>query len=261
MQPAADSPRMIWPKPQTTKTLGVMNIIFGSLLIMMFLLTAASLLVAPLMKPLVQNATAQATARIKAQRESELKQLEDRLAAAETEEVKAQIRADLEKKKAEPLPDPTGGAAMTIEGMNTPAVVIYNWTWVATGLAVNIALIVAGVGLIRLKESGRRLSVRVAWAKIALIAAFLFWELVFILPLVSKAMGPQLEQMRKAFGQNSFMDKFLSPEGMRAYSIFVYCLTAIFSLAYPIFMLVLATRPGVVAACRQRAKPESNQSW
>ena len=99
----ANADGSVLPKPGIPKTLGILNVIFGVLLILMGLCGIGSLLVAPAGMKMLDNIKKEVEAKAEAQTKEQLKNLDDQEKAAKTEEEKKAIeqqRATVIAKKA-----------------------------------------------------------------------------------------------------------------------------------------------------------------
>ena len=82
----ADGP--VLPKPGVPKTLGILNIIFGVLLVLLGICMTGMLLMGPALLNVAEQSSKDVQAKIEAQQKASLKALDDQESAAKTEEEK-----------------------------------------------------------------------------------------------------------------------------------------------------------------------------
>ena len=138
---------------------------------------------------------------LKKNRESKLAELKKKEAAAKAKEAAAKTKEETEKAKEETTaaveeretfensPDPDLSAAVDMMGwniMSDPRVAVYYFTEVISGMVLNIAMIISGVGLLRLAEWGRKTGITVAWLKILRWVAMTVVIMVLIVPITTE---------------------------------------------------------------------------
>src|SRR6266446_6047649 len=98
--------RFVVPSPRIPKTLGMLHIIFASLLLMCSLCMGFYVAILPALSKGMTEITKKAEDQVKAQRQAALKSLEEQEKAAETEQEKAELRQrrlELEAQKDVPM--------------------------------------------------------------------------------------------------------------------------------------------------------------
>ncbi len=137
------------PKPAIPKTLGILNVIFAVLLILLGLCVGGITLLAPAIQQFGQRTMAQQKNQAEAQKASDLKVLDDRAKAATTDEEKATIAKERDAVAGRPLPVMPDMQTGT-EILKDPRVMGFTVAQIVTGLLLHILLLVSGIGLIRL---------------------------------------------------------------------------------------------------------------
>jgi hypothetical protein len=271
-QSMTKQPQSEWvvPNPGVPRTFGIMNIVFGVLLLLFGLGSAAMMILGPTFMKQVQAQTQQATEKAKAERAARISELKKKEDAAKSEEEKKELR--IERQAAESVPEPPDLSDVTNWGdmMSDPWYAGYYWTEVSSGVLLNIAMIVAGAGLVAMAEWGRRLALGVAWLKILRLTAIMIITLVVILPMTTertKRMFDKMEAQIKTKGGAGPGVGF-SASMSQATAVFGAVSsvgTAVLGSIYPALALWFLTRPGARAACARRSPPgerkEPSEMW
>jgi hypothetical protein len=121
----------------------------------------------------------------------------------------------------------------------------YLMTQIALGLVLSVMLVVAGIGLFGMRPWARRLSLAYAVGSIVLQLAALAYTLTFVMP----ALNTFYEQIGKEYPSFAPVLMF-SRVGM-----WFGAGGALIGLVYPVLVLVLMRRPGVVAAFAGEVPP------
>jgi hypothetical protein len=260
----APQPRYVVPNPRLPRVVGILNIVFGALLILVGLGRAVHALYMPAMAEMMRAQQSKLEADARAQEEAAkaalLGELDRRAAAAKTPAEEAAIEAERAAIRSRPrpfVPNLTSGMEMARD----PAYVRFDWAEILTGLALNVPLVAAGIALLRPREWGRRLALWVAGLKLVRLAILAVASVVVVVPLVARSMDRQFE----AIGAQMPTGRAATPAQARqlkqmsgvmgvvmtGFYVGFYVLGAI----YPAVVLGVLTRPGVRAAC-QEPKPE-----
>lgn len=251
------------PKPQIPKTLGILHLIFGTLLVLGGTCILGFTLAAPAIATQYQQVNEKQVQAIQDGYRAQLKTLEDAEQSATDEETKATLRDERTKLANSPPPKPIQADLSGLDQLGNPT--IRNATVVEklSGLALNIALIVAGVGLIRLRPWGRSLAIQVAAVQLVRIVAMTILYLTLVIPAQraeAEKILDRLEQQVKAGNapptaqttiQSTRMMLPLAPLWVVGY----YPIAAI----YPVVCLVLLRTRGARAAFDQRLALEDPQ--
>jgi hypothetical protein len=192
----ASQPRSQWVVPNTgiPRTFGLLNVIFGVMLLLGGIGSVAWVLMAPTIGKAMQAQRRETLAKAKAEREARIADLKKQEAAAKTEAEKEQLRT--EREAAESVPEPPEPPDVTIwDTYADPRYRAYFCGEVSLGIVLNIAMIVAGAGLLATAEWGRRLAIGVAWGKIVRLVAMAVITLTVIVPMTAEYTQPSLDKI------------------------------------------------------------------
>lgn len=259
MEPAAHDDEWLTEPPElqantkAPKTIGTLNIVFGSLMFLCGLCSSLNLMTQATMGPMMAAQQQQMQQALQAERKQELQELRRREEASNDENEKAELRAQ-QQALARPMPK-MPDMSKVFQDANF---LIYGIADAVTGLLLNILLVISGIGLCGLKEWGRALALWVAALKIVrLIAVYGFLALV-VVPIVVRqftAMFQEMfEEMAKAGppGQRMPAQAELNQLGtiMGATMTIFAVGMIVLGVIYPIIVLIVLTRPRVKAALR-----------
>jgi hypothetical protein len=237
------------PRPQPNrgipKTLGILNIVFGSGLLLCGACAGLYAAILPSMGTMMKAQNQQLRATVIAEQQADLKKLQAQEQATEDEEEKAALQAKQKKLKAmapPPLPD-------TTKMFDVPGLQAYMLTDSITGIVFNVLLVVSGIGLLGFKEWGRTLALWTAGLKIVrLVAIYGCWFPLVLAPVFVQRFKEMFGEMAAAPGgpPPAQMNQMLQTMGVvySAYSIGFMLLGCI----YPVLVAILLTRPRVKAA-------------
>lgn len=240
----------VLPNPAIPKTLGILNVIFSVALTALGLCGLAFILMVPQIQQLGQQQAAQVKAAQENERAAELKALDDRAAAATTDEDKATIareRDEVTKRPAAATPPSIDFAAIPTDS-KTVALAIATTIW---GQGLAILLLVSGIGLIRLRGWGRKLCLVWAGLQIATTVGLTSYQLI---SNTSRAAGEaQLAKLREdAAKPNAPPQAQAALQGaevaLRFTPVFILG-GALAQITYPIICLILLNTPRARAAC------------
>ncbi len=243
------------PKPAIPKTLGILNVIFGVLLILFGLCIGTITLLAPAIQQFGQKALDQQKVQAEAQKASDLKVLDDRARAATTDEEKATIAKERDAVANRPLPTMPDMQTGT-EILKDPRVMGFTVAQVVTGLLLHILLLIAGIGLIRLTPWGRSLALW--WAGLQIVQLLILGVVSFmvILPISKVSTEATLAKLREdAAKPNPPPNAAMTLQMTETISKFAPVLAVAQSLAgmtYPVICLILLSTAGAKAACLRR---------
>ncbi len=245
----------VLPKPAIPKTLGILNIIFGVLLVLAGLCVGAFTLLIPTIQQITQKAMDDAKTRTEAQKAADLKILDDRAQAATTDEEKATIaqeRAEVTNRVVPATPNLFGSTDI----LKDPRAAAFTVTQVLTGLILHITLLVAGIGLVRLTPWGRTLGVWWAGLQIVQLLILGVINFVVILPITQQYTDANLADLKKQMAaanapptlgvtiQTAEMTSKLTPV--------IAVAQTVAGLTYPVICLILLSTAGAKAACLAR---------
>jgi len=227
----------------TPRVFGILNIIFS----LLGACIAGYALAMAIFMPMFNETMKQARQSAQETAATEIKALEEQVAAAATEEEKEELNAELvlERENLEvmsELEDATPFGAMA-----DPQVRLYGLFNGSTGLFFNLLMFVSGVGLLYRKEWARKLAIWTAGFKIVRLIAMQAYNMLVIIPIQAKHMQAMFEQMDVGNAGAGSAD-MAGMQGM------MYTAWAVVSLVvgciYPVLTLWFLSRPGVKATCQ-----------
>jgi len=234
------------PNQGLAKTIGTLNIIFGAILLCCGACGALNFIVQPVMAPVFQAQNQTMMQQIQAEREARIDRLRQEEKEATTAEEKAEIHARRKAEEARPVPKLPDFAKF----FRDSSLLAYGIADSLVGIILNIALLIAGIGLVRLRNWGRVMSLWVAALKTVCLTGLLVIFLVWVLPAVVETVREIFQDVGAgappgALNQmTTFMTYFYSAAAVIGYIV---------SLIYPIVILVALTRRSVIAACTEPA--------
>jgi hypothetical protein len=234
------------PNQSLARTIGTLNIIFGAILLCCGACGALNFIAQPVMAPMFQAQNQAVMQQMQAEREQRIDRLRQEEKDATTQAEKAQIHTRRMAEEARPLPKIPDFTAFFRDWR----LMAYGIADALVGIILNIALLIAGIGLVRLRNWGRITSLWVAGLKIVCLTCLLAILLIWVLP----AMIEKLRDMFQAVGPGVPPAALTTATTFMTYgygvgAVIVY----IFSLIYPIVILVALTRRSVIAACTEPA--------
>jgi hypothetical protein len=262
-----EPPGTTLPNYRTPRLLGILNIVFASLILVYGLCMGVSFLMMPTMSRAMSQVQRSVEEKAETQRKATLAAMEEKAKAAKTEQEKAEIEALRAEYAARPRP------VVPMVDFNklftdNPVLVRWCWTEMLTSLALNVMMLAAGIGLLRYREGARRLGVWTAGLKIARLVALYSVFVLAVVPPLARGLGGMVAEMiaqQQAMGRPGAG----TPEPEFLVKLYIYTYSAIgvgmvvFGSIYPAVSLWLLTRPDMRAACA--AKPvtprESGETW
>jgi hypothetical protein len=255
MEPYADGDdrsrrdlHMDQPTTSIPKTIGTLNIIFGCLLILMAICSGLNLAMQPVMNSIMTAQRQQVEQAMEVERQAELRQLEQQEKATKDPKKKADLQAQQQNLKAQPLPKMPDIAKFT----GDRRMLLYGLTDVVTGIVLNTLLVVSGIGLLYLKEWARRTALWVAGLKVVCLVATYGYFAMVIAPSMGQQFVGMFEDMAQGMppGQGPGQAQVAQFGTILVTVIVIGSLVAILlGSVYPIVILSLLTRPRVRIAC------------
>jgi hypothetical protein len=250
----------VLPRPRIPTTVGILNLVFGSVLILGSLMMAAYSAVLPLTSRVMTETLKRAQADYEAKRQVELKGLEAAEKAAATASEKRAIEKQRKALAARPKMELPIGMDFEKMGLSGPRFAIYAVADSASALVLDILMLAAGIGLVRRQMWGVRLGLLSAGLKIVRLVLVYGYATVAIIPPIAQGSGrvafEAMAQQFKATGQ-AFPPGLNAVFFTRIYAI-TYTVMAVsmilFGSIYPAIVLWLLSRPGARAACEERAR-------
>lgn len=241
------------------KTFGTLNLVFASVMLLCGVCSGASTLMQVVTAPIAEQAQKRMQEGLAAQQKLDHQKRIDELQAQEdaatNEEDKAQLAAKRQALEQNPPEEVPFADMMNV--YREPRLVAFLATEFSTGLLLNIAMFVSGLGLLGYKAWGRQLAVWVAALKIIRLLLVYGFFIFFVVPRIAETMGNTVgkiaeQAQNQQLGPNQpnlpAMDKTL----VTVYNVMLTTFAAmmiIFGSIYPIIMLIVLTRPGVKLAC------------
>jgi hypothetical protein len=248
------------PKPGIPKTLGILNVIFGVLLVLGGVCTLGALAIAPMFLNFAEKQATEIQVKAQEQQKANLKTYDDRIAAAKTEEEKK----ELEQQKANAATNqitinPVDMSAAT-DALNDPTIKAVNIGSTVSGLLLHILLLISGIGLIRLTPWGRSLGLWWAGLILVQIIAVLVATIVWVVPVNAANTEKQLaklEEQAKQKGPQGQMAQSMIPMTKLGAQMVIPSAVgqSVAGIIYPIVLLILLNNRGARAACLAK-KPE-----
>jgi hypothetical protein len=250
------SPHDPQPSPAPTVTripwvLGLLNVIFGALLIVQTGCGAAFLAV----MPYGARALDQFYAMIEGEMQkdwqkridSQMEEFDQQAEDAETDEERADIEARRQEVLSRPAPKMPRMSAI-LEASLPPSALYLAWIGAAIALPLNALLIVSGRKLMKYRRAGRVLAVGVAVGKITMQVSLGAYNILVVQPASAAAVKKMVEEMTAGQGPMVGLDpSMFTPSPvvggiMAVGGILLAC-------AYPIVLLWLLNRRDVCEAC------------
>jgi hypothetical protein len=252
--------KWVVPNPQIPRTFGILNIVFGILLILFSVYNLVMLVVGPKIQTAVMSSLNETRASQKAVRDAKIAELKKKEAAAKTKEEKEPITEEREalEKSGEPDVSAIMGQAMGITQNKT--YIAYTYGESISGIILNVLMIISGVGLLRMSQWACTLALGVAWLKILRWILIVIVTLVVIVPMtteVTQKMFQEIDKQAKAKGGgagNPFPMASLAQFQAIASAV-VSVMSALVAVIYPSLTLWFLTRPATRAALLARSKP------
>jgi hypothetical protein len=247
------------PNPQVPRTFGILNIIFGILLLLFGAYQVVMLFVGPKIQSAMIAGMKEQQASKQAVREARIAALKKKEEAAKTKEEKDPITEEREELEKNPEPDVSAIMGEAVNISSDKRIVKYTAVEATSGIILNVMMLISGIGLLRMAEWGRRLALGVAWLKILRWAAIVTYTLIVIVPIstaMTQKMLQQIEKQAKAKsgGGTPFPMAILAQATAVATAV-MSVVTALFASIYPVLSLWFLTRPPTRAAILARAKP------
>lgn len=245
----------ILPKPAVPKTLGILNIIFAVLLLLLGMCTLGMTILAPSLLQMAAKGQADVKARGEAAKTKQVEILDERAKQATTDEEKATIAKERDAVANAPVPE-TPDLAQVTAALQDPKIMGITIGQLVTGLILHVLLLVAGIGLVRLTPWGRSLGVWWAGLQIAQLVVLAVINFTVLLPAQQPINDANIANLKKQADQPGAAPG-AAPAAQMAETMAKLgpVMTATYyvaAMAYPIICLVLLRTPGARAACVRR---------
>jgi hypothetical protein len=242
------APFPVRPRPRPVKTLGVLNIVFGAILLAYSWLMIGGFAFNGMSAGPAQALEKAVRDQARIEHDETIRRLEALEQRASYEPARDLFRAERLRREEEE-PRMPAAAEMIMMGSRMQGMMVWTGLGAVLGLGLNLLLIASGVGLVQRVEWGRRLGLWAAGLKMPLVVVMQLLWLVWIVPSLSRAIGESVGGMLNAQGGGMPANM---PNMTQLYAV-IYTLWGVFVLVagsiYPIILLVMLRRPGLKAAC------------
>jgi hypothetical protein len=244
----------VLPKPGIPKTLGILNVIFGVLMVLYGLCILGTLVAAPAGMAALETMVKDVQAKSEAQQKANLKTIDDRAKAATTEEEKKAIQQEREAVIASTPPVVKVDMSPATDVLKNPVVMGFSFLQMGTGVILSVILLVAGIGLIRLAPWGRTISIAWAGLQILQLVVLTAASILYVQPIARENQEKMLTKMEaEAKGPNAApgaaesvkMARAMSSPAIANASIIGYLVCG---SIYPVVVLILLNNRGARAA-------------
>lgn len=238
------------PDYQTPKTFGILNVVFSILLMPCGLCLGFYAMLPPLMS-LANEQIDRREAEQAAQRKVQVAAMIEEEKAAASDEVREGLKAKRAALEAKPIRDPDRPVFLSDPRLRDPVYIGHFAADLASGLVLNLIMLISGVGLIYLKGWGRSLAVAVSWLKIARLFALALSATLFVAPFLARVVSAieadSIAADPKLAGTKAEMGPFVGLSlTAAAWALFV------FGSIYPVLTIYFLGRPSVRQACRPK---------
>jgi Sec-independent protein translocase protein TatA len=249
---------LVVPKPGTPKTLGILNIIFGVILVLMGTCQLGALAIAPAALNFIEKNVKEVQAKADEQHKAELKTVDDKIAAAKTEEEKKAFELERANVDANKVQFNTMDMSTANEALTNPTIKAVNIGGTLSGLILHIGLLVSGIGLIRLTPWGRSLALWWSGLIIVQVIGLAIATMIWAVPVnsaISQKQIANLEAQAKAGGPQAQMASTIVPMTKLTAQLVVPMIIgqSIAGIIYPIVLLIMLNGAGARAACLEKA--------
>lgn len=244
------------PNPKIPRTIGILNIVFASLLLLYGMVQGVMSIASPLLTRGVLSRVQEQKNQLRAQAQNELADLVRQESATEDAAEKARIQSRRTVVQSQLQRLGTEPDLSAIQNMTTdPRVLGHAIANIVTGLTLNALMLSSGLGLIKLREWGRKLGLWVAGLKLARLAALTASQVLLVLPVTTQRMNEMMVQGNLGASGGPDVEQMMKMTAL--VSTAVAALTLILGSIYPVIVLWALSRPATRAACLARPESES----
>ncbi len=254
---AATARGPVEPPTSAHRVIGILNLIFGGLMLLCGACTAANFVLQAAMAPMtesMQKSMQQSmNAQMKVEHEKKLADLQEQVQAATDEDERARLETEieeLEQEKPAEMPEIDMMAAY-----RNPQIIGFMWTDMCSAVVLNILLAVAsGIGLLAAKAWARKLALWTAAIKIVRLIGVYGYAIAVVVPIYSKIMSDMMEKFTTALPRRPGTPP-MPPMGQMFGTFYGVAMSAgailmiVVGSIYPIVVLWVLSRPKVKAAC------------
>jgi hypothetical protein len=247
-------PGYVIPKPQTARVFGILNILYGTLLLFFAYTGLLMYQFAPVGEALLRSFMGSISDAIRTEQENAVRKVERLVELAQTDTQRAKYQQRLDQVKANPTPD-FAAMPMGMDALREPAFKRYNVADNLTGVPISLLLVLSGIGLLGLRELARKLAIGASAAKVLVLFGLLVYALAVVYPIQQRIAMKQLEAQQKLMAgmqRGAVANPMANPQMMALMSasgsasgLFWFAVLG----AYPVVVIWMLTRPPVRAAC------------
>jgi hypothetical protein len=238
------------PDASSPKTIGILNIIFSCVLLLCGTCGTFYAMFFTFAGPFMQANAGQMQQAMEDARDRQLDQLDTRIEATEDEERKQELQDRRDRLAAQPVKTPD---ITKMYGMSDPRVSGYYLTDLLSGLLLNVGLLISGIGLVGLKEWGRRWGLWVARLKLLRLLVLYSVFLAMILPVQVRLMQEGFREIGAMGNGQEVPDVVPAMATGMSYTLGGWAVaTLILGAIYPLIMWLVLRRESVKAACTQQ---------
>jgi hypothetical protein len=242
--PPTSRPRRVQAAPKLSRTLGILVILYSLGLLGYGAVNILAVAFLPMINDLVTQGQNEILDSQIAKRKQALEQLETRAAEAKTPAEKAKVTVDrLALERTQPMGMPTMGMGMGL--LNDPKVRRELTIDTVIKLVLNTLMLIAGIGLMRMKDWGRKLGLFVSWAKVPALIVLTVFTILSMVPALAHSFSDDMGKLMSSSIGKSEIPPDLSAQwaqydGMmnRSFSVLVGIFGA-FGLLFPALMIVM----------------------
>jgi hypothetical protein len=246
-----------------TRALGITNIVFAACLMLFGLCLGTYVAALPVLGRTITQIQKKTEAAVAAKQKAALKALAEEEEKAATDDEKQTIADQRKAIEARPKPaNPLAALDFGKMGFDDPKILAYYWVDLTTGLVLNIAMITAGIALVRRKPWGITLGAGTAAAKIIRLVLVYSYFIIVAAPVLagkSAAMiGNMIVQQQSLTGGSA--PPAVDTEPLRKAYAELYPPVAVAFIVlgslYPAVSLWVLLRPREQAGDDQKPPPE-----
>jgi hypothetical protein len=243
------------------RILGGLNIAFGLVLLLCLPCVGAYVMLLTNLSTVMELENRGIQSSVQAAQKRRLDDLDTRARTAKTEAEKGQIRSERASVRSMEAPRVSApNFDMFGKGFRNPRVIGFYFCDLVSSMLLNLLLIIGGIGLVGLREWGRKLSLWVAGLKVARLVTIYMLNIVLIGPLTTQAAQEGYLESVRGTQAAPAEAKAPSPEEQAAdFGRTLRIAGIVMSLgimgagsAYPLILLWLLSQPEARTACRTK---------
>lgn len=241
------------PKSSAAKTIGILNIVFGSILLLCVICSGLNAIMQSALGPMFGMQQQQLQQAMQQEQQQRLEQLQEQEKAAKEEKEKQELRAKQQALRAQPVPKMPDFAKLAED----VRFLGYTIADVVSGFVLNVLMLISGIALVRYKEWGRKTALWVAALKIVRLVALNTFLALVLVPHITRGFTSMFQEMFDEMAK-------AAPPGQRMpgqaeitqMGTMIGVMMTVFAVAmvilgviYPVVVLIVLSRPRVKASC------------